>query len=164
MAGTIKQTSLSVTISESISLNGVEYGNSIAKTFDGNGKVDQRIMTIQAKEVGGANFTSILGLSTVDEKGVITKTEYNYFRITNTDDAINFNLQLKTTVGAALYNYFQLQPGESFVLMSPDMSGAAAVAAITFADIEEINGQSDSEDTSIDIEYVAVTKGGIIPT
>ena len=46
MAGTITQTSFSVTINESISLNGVAYGNSITKTIAGNGKVDQRIMTI----------------------------------------------------------------------------------------------------------------------
>ena len=37
MATTIQQTSLNVSINESISVNGVSYGNNISKSFDGNG-------------------------------------------------------------------------------------------------------------------------------
>ena len=55
MATTIQQTSLNVSINESISVNGVTYGNNISTSFDGNGKVDQRVM-----EINSAAFTSIL--------------------------------------------------------------------------------------------------------
>ena len=47
MATTILQTTLSVQINEQISINGVSYGNNITNTFDGNGKVDQRVMDSQ---------------------------------------------------------------------------------------------------------------------
>ena len=48
MATTIQQTNLTVTITENISINGVTYGNNINKSFDGNGKVDQRVMAINS--------------------------------------------------------------------------------------------------------------------
>jgi len=46
--------------------------------------------------------------------------------------------------------------------MSPDIQRLAASGLVSFADIQQINGQSSSADESIDIEYVAVTKGGIV--
>ena len=160
MAGTITQTSFSVTINESISLNGVAYGNSITKTIAGNGKVDQRIMTIGGKGAEGITFTTILKLSTLDARGQVIADDYTYFRITNTDDTNALTLEL---YDGSNYIYFNVEAGESFLLMSPDIDRLAASGAVTFADIQEINGQSASDTDSIDIEYVAVTKGGVAP-
>lgn len=158
MGTTVIKTSLTVTISESISLNGVEYGNNISKTFDGNGKVDQRIMGIAGKGGSGTDFTTILALSTVDARGQVVVSKYTYFRITNLDDTNNFYLEVKN---AAAFTYFNIEPGESLLLMSPDMDSHAASGSVTLADISEINGQSSSETDAIDIEYVVITEGGI---
>jgi|7_EtaG_2_1085326.scaffolds.fasta_scaffold08140_4 hypothetical protein len=158
MAGTIIQSDLTVTISESVSLNGVSYGNSISKSFTGNGKVDQRIMTIAAKGEEGMTVTTILALSTVDARGQVVVADYTYFRITNTDDTNALILEL---YNGSNYLYFNVEAGESFLLMSPESDRLAASGAVTFADLQQINGASESETDSIDIEYVAVTKGGV---
>lgn len=158
MAGTIIQSDLTVTISESVSLNGVSYGNSISKSFTGNGKVDQRIMTIAAKGEEGMTVTTILALSTVDARGQVVVADYTYFRITNTDDTTALILEL---YNGSDYIYFNVEAGESFLLMSPESDRLAASGAVTFADLQQINGASASETDSIDIEYVAVTKGGV---
>tara|TARA_R100001530_G_scaffold110512_1_gene77793 strand:- start:47 stop:529 length:483 start_codon:yes stop_codon:yes gene_type:complete len=158
MAGTIIQSDLTVTISESVSLNGVSYGNSISKSFTGNGKVDQRIMTIAAKGEEGMTVTTILALSTVDARGQVVVADYTYFRITNTDDTNALILEL---YNGSDFIYFNVEAGESFLLMSPESDRLAASGAVTFADLQQINGASESETDSIDIEYVAVTKGGV---
>jgi len=158
MAGTITQTDLIVRISESISLNGVEYGNTISKSFAGNGKVDQRIMTILGKGIAGTSFTTILKLSTLDARGQVIVADYSYFRITNTDTINALTLELGD---GADYVYINVEAGETFLLMSPEIDSLAASGLVTFLDIQEINGQSASADDSIDIEYIAVTKGGV---
>tara|TARA_R110000751_G_scaffold58382_1_gene123273 strand:+ start:1681 stop:2169 length:489 start_codon:yes stop_codon:yes gene_type:complete len=158
MAGTILQSDLSVTINETISLNGVAYGNSMTKTFAGNGKIDQRIMTLSGKGGEGGVFTTILKLSSADARGQVVVADYSYFRITNTDDTNALILELYNGVN---YIYINVEAGETFLLMSPDIARLAASGLVTFADIQEINGQSANETESIDIEYVAVTKGGI---
>ena len=158
MAGTIIQSDLSVSITETISLNGVSYGNSISKSFTGNGKVDQRIMTIASKGEEGTAFTTILKLSTADARGQVIVDDYSYFRITNTANTIALTLEL---YDGSNYIYINVEAGETFLLMSPDIDRLAASGAVTFADIQEINGQANNTEDSIDIEYVAVTKGGV---
>jgi hypothetical protein len=162
MAGTITQSSLSVKITESISLNGVTYGNNIGKTFSSNGKVDQRIMNIKSKGGGGTAWTTIASFSTQDSKGEFIINDYSYFRITNTDDAIAVTL--------ALYNgtetvFFNLEAGESFLLMSPEIDAICegVAAAQTLTDIEQINAQANSATDDAYVEYVLVTQGGVAP-
>jgi len=158
MAGTITQSDLSVTINETISLNGVAYGNAITKTFESNGKVDQRIMTIASKGEEGLVYTTILKLASADARGQVIIADYSYFRITNTDSATALILEL---YNGSDYIYFNVEAGETFMLMSPESDRLAASGAVTFVDLQEVNGASDSDTDSIDIEYVAVTKGGV---
>ena len=85
MGTTITQTSLISTISESISINGVVYGNSISKSFEGNGKVDQRVM-----EINSAALTPIFDFTAAvpDSAGSGVQSEFTYFRVTNTDNSV----------------------------------------------------------------------------
>ena len=102
--------------------------------------------------------TTILALSTVDARGQVVVADYTYFRITNTDDTTALILEL---YNGSDYIYFNVEAGESFLLMSPESDRLAASGVVTFADLQQINGASASETDSIDIEYVAVTKGGV---
>ena len=150
MATTVTSDTLSVTIQESVSLNGVTYGNSINQPFSAQGLVDQRIMSIAAS--GDNTFTTILALSTVDSKGTVVVANFGYFRITNLDDTNKIILQLY--VNATNCSYHQVEAGESFILMSPDMDVSVIDAAPSLADITQIN--ADADDGAVDIEYVAV--------
>ena len=154
MAGTIKQTTLSVAINEQININGVQYGNNINKTFDGNGRVDQRVMSIYTSEED--IFTSVLDFKTLDAKGQVVLADFTYFIITNTDDANFITLQLY--ISAANSSYHKIESGESFLLMSPDMDIDCEGGAHVLTGVTEILALADTE--TVGIEYVAVTKGG----
>ena len=94
MATTVQAADLQVTITESYSLNGVSYGNTVNKIYSSNGEIVQRVMAIQSQG-RGANWTDILNFGAADSAGQVDVSNYKYFRITNLDDT-NF-LELRIT-------------------------------------------------------------------
>ena len=154
MATTIVPSNLIVTITESYTLNGVAYGNTMNKTYESNGQVSQRVMSIAGKDAEGATWTNILALTTVDGQGQVVKTDYKYFRITNLD-TVN-TLYLRTYNGAD-YVAFEVAPASSLMLMDAGYDATTVVAAVTLADIQLISGQSSDATTAIDVEFVMVT-------
>ena len=88
MASTVTASTATITISESITLNGVTYGNAIGKSFTTQGQVIQRIMSIATTEA------EILITSTVDGRGQVVAADWCYFRITNLDDTNFVTLRL----------------------------------------------------------------------
>lgn len=158
MANTIQQTSLNVSIAETITVNGVSYGNSINKSFDGNGKVDQRVMAINSVRLTSV-FEYQAALPDVAGTGVID--EFTYFRITNTDDAVSITIQLY--VSANKSGFFHLSPGSSFILMGNDMDFLCEGESFTLANLIKVQAKTDGgSKPSVEsyIEYVAVFKGG----
>jgi len=158
MATTITQTSLITTISESISINGVVYGNTISKSFDGNGKVDQRVM-----EINSSALTTIFDFTATapDAAGSGVQSEFTYFRITNVDDSIAVTLQLYAT--STKTAYIKIPAGCSFVLMDNLVDTLAIGEAPTLRDLVKIAVKSDLNGeaaTTAYVEYLAVFKGG----
>lgn len=160
MANTIQQTSLNLTISEQITINGVTYGNNLSKSFDGNGKVDQRVM-----EINSDKLNSVFTYDTIapDSAGKGIKSEFTYFRITNTDSSVGITIQL--FVSSVKSGFFHLPAGCSFVLMSNDMDFLCEGESFTLADLTQVNAKTDGgkETVTSYIEYVAVFKGGADP-
>jgi len=159
MATTIQQTSLSVTLREQISINGVEYGNNISKSFQGNGKVDQRVMAINS-----TSLTSVFKYQAAlpDTSGSGVKSEFTYFRITNTDDAVGITIQLY--VSESKSGFFHLPAGTSFVLMANDMDFICEGEAFTLADLVEVLAKTDGDEEELTesyLEYLAVFTGGV---
>jgi hypothetical protein len=158
MGTTITQTSLISTISESISINGVVYGNSISKSFEGNGKVDQRVM-----EINSAALTPIFDFTAAvpDSAGSGVQSEFTYFRVTNTDNSVGVTLQLY--ISAAATSYIYIPAGCSFVLMDNLVDVLAEGVAFTLRDLVKIAVKADGAAeplVSAYIEYLAVFKGG----
>lgn len=161
MANTIQQTSLTVSITEDITVNGVSYGNNTSKSFDGNGKVDQRVMAINSFKL-----TPVFGYDTTlpDTAGYGVISEFTYFRITNTDSSVGITIQLY--VSATKTGYFHLPAGCSFVLMGNDMDFLCEGESFTLADLTMVQAKTDGGDKPVVesyIEYVAVFKGGAAP-
>lgn len=156
MATTIVPSDLTVTITESYSLNGVDYGNSMTKTYIDNGQVSQRVMSIAGKGTESSVFTDILELSTVDGQGQVVKADYKYFRINNLDTVNTLNLRFLTT--GTEYVSVKVLPASTFLLMDNGLDvTSSAAGAITFTEITKIAGQSSSETEAIDVEFVMVT-------
>jgi len=160
MATTIVPSNLIVTITESYTLNGVDYGNTMNKTYESNGQVSQRVMSIAGQGLGTEGspivFTDILELSTVDGQGQVVSGDYKYFRITNLDSANTLNLRFYTT--GTEYVAVKVLPASTFLLMDDGLdTPVSGTTVLSFADITKIAGQSSSTDTAIDIEFVMVT-------
>ena len=148
MATTVEAANLTVTVTESYSLNGVEYGNTTSKTFSSNGQVVQRIMAIPAQDA----FTAILNFGAADDAGQVDISNYSYFRITNLDDT-NF-ATLSITQGDTFF--YKLKAGETLLLMDNEMDAIASSTTIgAFADITRISARANTD--GIDIEFVCVT-------
>jgi len=162
MATTILQTTLSVSINEQVSVNGRVYGNNISKTFDGQGKVDQRVM-----EISSEVYTSIFDwkASLPDEKGTGVKSEFTYFRITNTDDSIGVIVSYQLNTATDVFSVF-LPAGCSHLIMSNDADATASSGAPVMQDISGVLAKSEPDGpaaTAVYIEYVAVFSGGVEP-
>ena len=148
MASTVTASTATITISENITLNGVTYGNAISKAFTTQGEVIQRIMSVST------SFPEILITYTVDGRGQVVAADWCYFRITNLDDTNFITLRLTNT--ATDSQFFKIEAGESFFLMSPDIDiddGASVFTA--FADIDEI--AADADTAACDIEFLMIT-------
>jgi hypothetical protein len=154
MATTIVPSNLVVTITESYSLNGVDYGNTMNKTYTDNGQVSQRVMSIASKGAESVTWTDILALSTVDGKGQVVKADYKYFRITNLDTVNTLHLR---TYNGVDYVAFEVAPASSLLLMDAGYDGTLTSTIVTLRDIEGISGQSSSTTEAIDVEFVMVT-------
>ena len=162
MGNTIISTTLQTTITERITLNGVIYGNTISKTFDGNGKVDQRLL-----EVDSSALTDIWNYKAAlpDSAGSGVKTEFTYFRVTNTDDKLGVTLQLY--VSSSKSGFFHIPAGCSFLLMGNDMDFLCEGASFTLADVVSIKAKTDVVEGAKAVaysylEYIAVFKGGTV--
>ena len=160
MANTVQQTTLSVQINESISINGVDYGNNTSKTIQGCGKVDQRVM-----EMNSSAMTQVFAYqaSLPDLKGTGVKGEFKYFRITNLDDSVGITVQLY--VSAVKSGYFKLSAGTSLVLFENDVDFLCEGDSFTLTDIVAVAVKTDSETEDVVvtsyIEYMAVFAGGV---
>tara|TARA_R100000654_G_scaffold20855_2_gene42081 strand:- start:8139 stop:8624 length:486 start_codon:yes stop_codon:yes gene_type:complete len=154
MSTYVKQTSLTVNITENINVNGKSYGNAQTYNFTGNGRVDQRVMEIAA----GDNFTQIIDFSTADGKGRFEVNDYTYFRLTNLDDT-NFII-LELTNASNLRYAVKLKTGESYLLMCPEISAAVEVGSdLVLSDIKSVKAKANT--AAVYVEYLVVTKGGV---
>ena len=147
MATTVTPTTATITISENIVLNGVSYGNSIDKSFESQGEVIQRIMSI------GVAFTEIFNATTLDGRGQVVVNDWAYFRITNLDDTNFLTLRLYDSTDS---QFFKIEAGESFFLMSPEIDiDASGTTFNAFSDVNEIGAIADT--AQCDVEVLMIT-------
>tara|TARA_R100001530_G_scaffold134233_2_gene108728 strand:- start:1685 stop:2131 length:447 start_codon:yes stop_codon:yes gene_type:complete len=147
MATTVTAADLTVTVTETYTLNGVSYGNTINKTFSSNGQVLQRVLNVSTSDPAIINFGA------ADLAGQVAVADYKYFRITNLDDT---NFITLTLYNGADSFFYKLLAGDVFLLMSNEMDAIASSTTFgAFADITQI--KADADTAACDIEIIAVT-------
>tara|TARA_R110002051_G_scaffold254688_1_gene313645 strand:+ start:533 stop:979 length:447 start_codon:yes stop_codon:yes gene_type:complete len=147
MATTVAVAELTVTVTESYTLNGVNYGNITNQLFVDNGKVLQRIM------VASTSDPAILNFGTLDAEGQVMKGDFVYFRVTNLD---NKNFVMITLYNGADSFFYKLKAGDSLLLMDNEMDAIDASTTFgAFADITQIKADADTAECSV--EFFAVT-------
>ena len=111
MASTITAATMTVTITESINLNGMNQGATNTLSLASIAEVSKRIVNVPASEV------EIVAMSTAVAAGTFVESTVKYIRITNLDDTNPLELAI---VGAATLYQVELAAGESHILGNPD--------------------------------------------
>ena len=114
MATTISNATLTVTLTEAVSLNGSSQGSTNSFTVAAVDEIFKRIVNCAA-----SNTTTILTFAAANHTsaGAMVVGDVKYVRITNKDDTNAVELAI---VGAATLYQVILHAGQSHVLGSPD--------------------------------------------
>ena len=115
MASTLTAATMTVTISESITLNGKNQGATNTKSISSIATVLKRIIDVPTSEV------SLISMSTTPSAGTFVESDVRYIRITNLDDANFIYLVFKNEYS----NEFcvKLDYGQSFIYNADLVSG-----------------------------------------
>ena len=150
----IATATLTVTVSEDITLNGSSQGSSNVLTVTGVNDIYKRIITIPTSEI-----TLYTTHATTVEGSIFDKDLVRYVRITNKDAANFVSVRLKDGVGAGDEFIYKLKAGESFLLYSHAGSMSAALGATAGAangDIVSIKVQADTDPCDCEIFIASV--------
>lgn len=109
MATTIASGTLTVKLTESVSLNGTSYSAVNNLTIAAINEIQQRIVTIPNSTL--VKLYDFTGVGT--GAGSYDRTTLKYLRITNKDDTNNVSVNL---LGTASNTWTEITPGASFII------------------------------------------------
>jgi len=151
MATTVSATSLTVAITETISLNGIARGSGTTATIASIGEVSNRIMSI----THATNGTEIIAVSAAKGIGTYDKAAVKYLRITNLDDT-NFVI-LQFTDSSTHHWELKLEAGKSLMLGdTSSIDDEADIDSFSASAIAKIIGKADTAAVDIEI-FIAST-------
>ena len=151
MASTVTSATLTVSLTESITLNGVRRGSSAVTSISGIGEVSNRIMSI----TNSTNGTEIIAISTAAGVGTYDKTAVKYLRISNLDDT-NF-VVIQFTDSSSHHWELKLEAGKSIILGdTSSIDDQADIDNFSASAIAKIIGKADTAACDIEI-YIAST-------
>ena len=149
MATTITNATLTVTLTESISLNGSEQGASNTLTIADVDEISKRIVTIPTAE------KTIIAMGTAISNGTFIESDVRYIRITNKDDANHVTLTFKDENNSEFA--VKLDKGQSFIY-NGDLAGGVvdtmdangSALSLALGDLVDITAIADT--ASVDLE------------
>jgi len=151
MASTITAASLTVTTTESITLNGSNMGATNTLTIASVNEINQRIVTVDSGNVRTLfNFGAAIGA------GEFVRANVKYLRITNKDDT---NTACINILGNATNCWVEVEAGGNFILTTASTMMEAdddtTVATPVLEDLQIISAYSAS---GADLDcYIALT-------
>ena len=154
MASTITPSTMTVTLSESITLNGKSQGGTTTKTFASINEVTSRILTITTNEAVIATFSGA-----VASAGHYNDGNVRYMRFTNLDDTYFVTLTFRNDDNDEFA--VKVDAGQSFILCGDNSTGMELIfnaiagdAASDTAFGSLTNIQADAEASTVDIEMM----------
>ena len=151
MATSITPASLTVTVTESISLNGSAQGASNSLSIASVLEVSKRIVTITTTEATIATFSAATG------QGTYIAANVRYIRFTNKDDTNFIMLTFKDEDNTE--SRFKLDAGQSFIYNGDNAGGLVdtmkangSALASGLADLYDITADADT--ASCDLEML----------
>ena len=151
MASTITPATLTVSLTESILLNGKQQGATNTKTFASINEISKRILTITTNEVTIATFSAA-----VASTGHYNDSAVRYMRFTNKDDTNFITLTFTNEDNDEVA--IKVDAGNSFIWAADNDGGMVDVfnatenagVAASLGDLRTI--QADASASTIDLE------------
>jgi len=150
MASTVTAATMTVTISESITLNGRNQGATNTLSMGSIATVSKRIIDVPASEV------EIIAMSTAVASGTFIESDVLYIRITNLDDTNHVTLLFKNEND----NEFaiKLDKGQSFIYngdlaggVVDTMDAATETLSVSFGDLVNVTATADSNPCDLEV-------------
>ena len=144
MASTLSNSSLTVTVTEKLTLNGRDHGSNQKITITGVNEVSKRILTC------ATSGTQVYAGSTAAAFGTFVTNDVRYIRITNLDDTNFIVLHLE---GNSHYAQIAVPAGSVFFLtdVSSVFDNASAVASFSAEDITRIDVMANTAACDVEI-------------
>ena len=155
MASTVTASTMTVTISESITLNGKNQGGTQTLSIPSIATVSRRIIDVPASEV------EIIAMSTAVAAGTFIESDVLYIRITNLDDTNHVTLTFKDEDDTEVA--LLLDKGQSFIY-NGDLSGGvvntmqAGGSALTVSLNDLVNVTATADTAACDVEVFVACK------
>ena len=154
MASTITPATMTVKITETISLNGSPHGATNTKTVASINEISKRILTNTTNEATIATFSGAVASSGHYNDGAV-----RYIRFTNLDDTYFVTLTFKNDDNDEFA--IKVDAGQSFILCGDNSTGMELIfnaiagdAASDTAFGSLTNIQADAEASTVDIEMM----------
>lgn len=149
MASTVTPSTATITISEGLTLGGVDRSGAHTRTIENIAEADRRVMTVDS-----SNEIDIIELNSDNGQGKFVRSSIRYIRITNLDNTNFIRVRFKKS-GAETADV-KVDAGATFMLSTGSMDADTAAGAFSaFVDIDNISAQADTAD--VDIEYVVLS-------
>ena len=155
MASTVTASTMTVTISESITLNGKNQGGTQTLSIPSIATVSRRIIDVPASEV------EILAMSTAVAAGTFIESDVLYIRITNLDDTNHVTLLFKNENNDEFA--VKLDKGQTFIY-NGDLSGGvvdtmdadSSALSVLLGDLVNVTATADT--AACDVEVFVACK------
>ena len=151
MTSTVGSATLTVTLTEAITLNGYDQGSTNTLTIASVNEVSKRIVTATTTE------QEVLAFGTAVASGTFLEDKVVYFRITNLDDTNHVVLTFKSEGNHEFA--VKLDKGQSFIY-NGDLAGGvvdtmdASASALSLALEDLVNVTADADTASCDLEIL----------
>jgi len=150
MTTTLTAATLTVTLKESIELNGVEQGATNTKTIASVNEVSKRIVTVTTSEV------EIIAMGTAVSTGTFIEGDVRYARFTNLDDTNFITLTFKNENDDEFA--IKVDAGHSFIYPGDNSGGVVDTmdaidgTGLTLSLGDLVNVTADADTASCDME------------
>ena len=155
MATTIEAATLTVTLTEEITLNGQDKGATNTLTVASVTEVSQRIINVPASEV------VILAMGTAVAAGQFVESTIRYIRITNKDDTNHVILVFRSESGDECVH--KLDSGHSFIYAGDNSGGVvdthdagASALSVSLDDLVNITATADTAACDLELFVAGV--------
>ena len=155
MASTLTAATMTVTVSESITLNGKNQGGTNTKSFSSIAEISKRIATITTTEATILTFSAAVG------QGTYIAANVRYMRFTNLDDTYHITLTFRDEDNTEFR--VKVDAGQSFIFNADNSGGLVdtmkangSALSSGLADLYDVTADADTASCDLEIFIASV--------